>query len=245
LPILGHLSIPGTPRIKIISIFILILSVVFVRDIKVAFLGLCLATTLILISRIPFSFVFLHLRWVLLFALALSVTLFITVPGNCLLKLSFLSISKEGINLGVLISLRAISATLLIFPMIGTTRFNLTLKALQDIKVPDKIVQLIMFTYRYIFLFLDEERRLTLAATSRGWVKNTNLSTLKTIGTIAGMLLIRSFERTERVKDAMFSRGYNGRLNICEEFTLSVGDFFKASVIIACAFILNLSWWIK
>ncbi|MBC7188883.1 cobalt ECF transporter T component CbiQ, partial [Candidatus Aerophobetes bacterium] len=125
------------------------------------------------------------------------------------------------------------------------TRFNLTLKALQELKIPDRIVQLIMFTYRYIFLFLDEERRLTLAATSRGWKKRTNLSTLKTTGTLAGMLLVRSFERTERVKDAMFSRAYNGKLNIREEFTFSARDFLKASLIIACGFILNISWWIK
>lgn len=53
-------------------------------------------------------------------------------------------------------SLRAISAVLLIFPLLGTTRFNLTLKALEKIKIPDKLIQLLIFTYQYIFLFLDE-----------------------------------------------------------------------------------------
>lgn len=244
----AHLKSPlhsWDPRVKIISISILIFSVVLVGHPQKAFLGLCLAIILIFLSRIPFSFVLLHLRWVLLFTLSLSAILCLTVPGNSLLQFSFLSISWEGAGLGLLISLRAISAALLVFPMMGTTKFNLSLKALQKIKVPERLIQLIMFTYRYIFLFMDEERRITMAANSRGWVKRTNLSTLKTIGSIAGMLLVRSFERTERIRDAMFSRGYNGRLNILDEFTLTPKDLLKASVIIAFALILNFPCWIR
>lgn len=243
----AHLNSPmhsWDPRVKIISISILIFSICLVRSLQAAFLGVCLAIALVFLSRIPFSFVFLHLRWVLLFTLALSVTLCLTVPGNLLLRLSFLSISREGVSLSLLISLRAIGAALLIFPMLGTTRFNLSLKALQKIKIPDKLIQLLMFTYRYIFLFLDEERRITMAANSRGWMKKTNFSTLKTVGSIAGMLLIRSFERTERIRDAMFSRGYDGRLKILDEFALCPKDFIKASVVIAFALMLNFPWWV-
>ncbi len=244
----AHLKSPihsWDPRVKIISISILIFSVALVRDFQRALLGLCLAIALIFLCRIPFSFVFLHLRWVLLFTLVLSVTLFLTVPGDLLLRLAFLSVSREGVNLGLLISLRAVSAALLVFPMMGTTKFNLSLKALEKIKVPDKLVQLLMFTYRYIFLFMDEEKRISIAANSRGWVKRTDFSTLKTIGSIAGMLLVRSFERTERIRDAMFSRGYNGRLNVLDEFTLNLRDLIKTSLVIAFALMLNFPWWIK
>jgi len=127
--------------------------------------------------------------------------------------------------------------------MIGTTRFNLTLKALQKIKIPERLIQLFMFTYRYIFLLMDEEKRIFIAASSRGWVKRTNFSTLRIMGNLVGMLLVRSFERTEHIRDAMLSRGYNGRLNILDEFSLSPGDFIKASLIIAGALALNLSRW--
>ncbi len=233
------------PRVKIVSVSILILSIVLVRDLKVAFLGLSLAIVLVFLSKIPFSFVFIHLRWVLFFVLALFALICLTVPGNLLVRLSFLSISREGFKLSLLISLRAISAALLIFPMIGTTRFNLTLKALQKIKIPDKLIQLLMFTYRYIFLFLDEEKRMFIGANSRGWVRKTNLSSLKTMANLVGMLLVHSFERTERIRDAMVSRGYNGRLKILDEFTLSPKDLIKASLIIAVALLLNLSRWMR
>jgi len=242
----AHLKSPlhsWDPRVKIISIFILIFSIILVQDLKVAFLGFFLATSLVFLSRIPFSFVLVHLRWVLFFVLALSAILSLTVPGSLLVRASFLGISREGVRLSLLISLRAISAALLIFPMIGTTRFNLTLKALQKIKIPERLIQLFMFTYRYIFLLMDEEKRIFIAASSRGWVKRTNFSTLRIMGNLVGMLLVRSFERTEHIRDAMLSRGYNGRLNILDEFTLSPGDFIKASLIIAGALALNLSRW--
>jgi len=244
----AHLKSPlhsWDPRVKIISISILILSIVLLQDLRVAFLGLVLAIILVFVSKIPFSFVLVHLRWVLFFVLALFVVISLTVPGSLLVRLSFLSISREGVKLSLLISLRAISAALLIFPMIGTTRFNLTLKALQKIKIPDKLIQLLMFTYRYIFLFLDEEKRIFIGANSRGWVRKTNLSSLKTMGNLVGMLLVHSFERTERIRDAMLSRGYNGRLKILDEFTLSPKDFIKASLIIAASLLLNLSRWMR
>jgi len=59
------------------------------------------------------------------------------------------------------------------------------------------------------------------------------------------MLLVRSFERTERIREAMFSRGYNGKLNIIDEFTLNSGDFIKASITIAVALMLNFPWVMK
>ena len=146
----AHLKSPlhsWDPRVKIISISVLILSVVLLKDLRVTFLGLGLAITLVFLSKIPFSFVLVHLRWVLFFIVALFVILSLTVPGSTLVGLSFLSVSREGFELSLLISLRAISAVLLIFPMLGTTRFDLSLKALQKIKVPDKLIQLLMFTY--------------------------------------------------------------------------------------------------
>ncbi len=233
------------PRVKIVSLSILIFSIVLLQDLRIISLGLTLAIILVFLSKIPFSFVFVHLRWVLFFVLALFVVISLTVPGNLLMKYSFLSISREGVELSCLISLRAISAVLLIFPMMGTTRFNLTLKALQKMKIPDKLIQLLMFTYRYIFLFLDEEKRVFIGASSRGFVRRVNLSSLKTIANLVGMLLVHSFERTERIRDAMVSRGYNGKLKILYEFTLSPKDFIKASLIMAASLLLNLSWWMR
>ena len=61
------------PRAKLVSILCLILSVVLIPDVKMAFVGLAIALILVLISKIPFSFVLKRLRWVMLFIFPLFV----------------------------------------------------------------------------------------------------------------------------------------------------------------------------
>ena len=87
----AHLKSPlhsWDARVKIVSISSLILSIVLLEDIRVAFLGLVLAIILVFLSKIPLSFVFVHLRWVLFFVLALFVVTSLTVPGNLLVRFS-------------------------------------------------------------------------------------------------------------------------------------------------------------
>ena len=234
----AHLKSPlhsWDPRVKIVSILCLILSIVLLKNLFVAGLGLMLAVILVLLSRIPFRFVFLHLRWVVLFVLLFLIIMPLTVSGDEIARFHFLSISERGLKMACLIALRAVSAVLLIFPMMGTMRFSSTATALQRLKVPNKLVQMIIFTYRYIFVVLDELGRMFTAARARGFRSGTNLRTLKTVGNLIGMLFVRSYERTEHIHRAMVSRGYDGTLRVLDEFALVKKDFLKAAFVIAAA----------
>lgn len=228
------------PRVKLISISFLLLSIVLVTNLLVASFGLIIAIVLVFLSRIPLHFVFVHLRWVLLFILFFFIVMPLTVPGDEIFKLNFVNVSYKGIKLAFLIGLRAISAVLLIFPMIDTMRFDLTIKALHRLKAPSKFIQMTMFTYRYIFVLLGELGRMSTAAEARLFKKKVSIHTLKMTGNLIGMLFIRGFERTQRVYNAMASRGYKGSLKTLEEFKLSKMDFLKASFIITLAIALNL-----
>jgi len=242
----AHLKSPlhsWDPRVKIISILCLILSIVLVNNLFVAALGLMLAVILVFLSRIPFRFVFLHLRWVILFVALFLIIMPLTVSGNEIARFHFLSISERGLRMAFLIALRAVGAVLLIFPMIGTMRFNLTTTALQRLKLPNKLVQMIIFTYRYIFVVLDELGRMFMAARARGFKSGTNFRTLKTVGNLIGMLFVRSYERTEHIHRAMVSRGYDGTLRILDEFVLVKKDFLKAVLVIAAAGGLSFAGW--
>ncbi len=218
------------PRLKIISLLGLILSITFISYIPFALIGLGLSLLLLFISRIPFLFVLKHLRWVLLSVSFFLLIMPLTVAGNEIAKFYFLKVSYEGIRCASLISIKAIASILLIFPMIGTMNFSTTIKALERLRVPNRLVQIIMFAYRYIFLFIDETKRMTFAIESRGFKKKTNLHTLKTIARLLGMLFIKSYERTERIHRAMLSRGYDGNLKTLDEFRVCVKDILKASV---------------
>ena len=233
------------PRVKLVSFSFLILSIAFLTHILSAFLGLTLAVILIFLSRIPFTFVLKYLRWVILFALFFLIIMPLTVPGDRVLELSFLSISYQGLRLSVLIALRAISISMILFPMVATMEFHRTLKALEKLRTPNKFIQMIMFTYRYIFVFLSELIRMSTAAEARLFKRRTDINTLKITGNFIGILLIQALERTQRVYNAMTARGYTGRIKTLDEFKLSWLDYLKGVIIIILAISLNFARFIR
>jgi len=228
------------PRAKIIAFLFLIFSVVLIPDLKVAFIGLFFAIFLLILSRIPLSFVLGHLKWVAMFVLSFFVILAFTFPGKEMANFYFLSITAEGLYTGSLITVRAFSAVILIFPMIGTMRFDMTIKALDKLKVPNSLVQMLMFTYRYIFVFADEFQQMWTAMASRGFKLRTTLYALRTIGKVMGMLFVRSYERAERVYRAMRSRGYTGNPKTLVEFEIRRRDYILAAFIIGFAVSLHI-----
>ena len=228
------------PRAKLIAFLFLIFSVVLIPDLKVAFVGLFFAVFLLILSRIPLTFVLSYLKWVAMFVLSFLVILMFTFPGEEIASFYFLSISAEGLYTGSLITVRAFSAVILIFPMIGTMRFDTTIKALDRLKVPNSLVQMLMFTYRYIFVFVDEFQRIWTAMVSRGFKLRTTLYALRTIGKALGMLFVMSYERAERVYRAMRSRGYTGNQKTLVEFEIHKKDYMLAVFIIVFAVSLHI-----
>jgi cobalt/nickel transport system permease protein len=232
------------PRIKLVSLSALLVVVVILPTLPAAAGGLIAALVLLRLARIPFPFVAVHLRRALLFIGLLAAVLAVTVPGRPLLQCWSWTISREGVYLGLLVLVRSVSALLLIFPMIGTQRFDTTLHSLQSLHVPSTLVQLLLFSYRYLFLFLDEVSRLFTAAHSRGWCARLRLSALATWGNLLGMLLVRGFERTERIRTAMLSRGYRGQVQVLDHFQTGTPDYLKAGAVAALAVALVLLGWV-
>lgn len=232
-----HLKSPihyWDPRAKIISILTLIFSIVLLYNLKLALLGLVLSIILLLISKIPLKFVIWHLRWVFLFILPF----FLIMPFS--ISEGGVAVTHDGLEYASLVSLKALSSVILIFPMIGTMRFDSTAKALERLKIPNKIVQMITFTYRYIFVFIDEFSDISRSLDSRGFKRRTDMHTIRTLGIAIGMLFVKSYERSERVYNAMCSRGYTGNLTTFDKFKMVGTDWVKMLLVIGAAIGLHL-----
>ncbi len=207
------------------------------RDVPHALTGLAVSLAVVQISRIPLSFA---LRRLLPAAFFLGAFLLIYPLGS----------SGEGPRLGLVvysperglaaacIVLRAAAIVLLVFPMFGTSRFDVTMNAIRSLKVPAPLVQLAAFSYRYIYVYADELRRMRVAARARGFRSRPLLHALRTAGNGLGMLLVRSVERTERIRDAMVSRGYSGTFRTFDDFTTGAKDVLKAAAALAAAAVL-------
>jgi cobalt/nickel transport system permease protein len=93
----------------------------------------------------------------------------------------------------------------------ATTEIPALLAGLQRLRMPQLLVQIMMFMVRYGDVVTDEMRRMRIARESRGFVAR-DVRQLPVVARSAGALFIRTYERGERVHLAMLSRGYQGRL---------------------------------
>ena len=78
-------------------------------------------------------------------------------------------------------------------------------------RIPHVFLLILAFLYRYQFLLVDEAERMLRALQSRGY-RARSLLHARVIGSLLGMFLLRSYERSERVYAAMASRGFEGNL---------------------------------
>ena len=92
----------------------------------------------------------------------------------------------------------------------NTTRFVELLRGLRKLGCPQILVMNLGFLYRYLFVLTEEAMRMKQARDCRRVGQAPFRQELKILSSMLGTLLIRSFERAERMHCAMLSRGYSG-----------------------------------
>jgi len=146
--------------------------------------------------------------------------------------------SLAGAHLALTIVCKAMAVALLMEPMLATSSLPQTLQGFTDLGLPASLNQMILLCHRYIFVFQEEMSRMQRSMRVRGFVPRTNIPTLRTMGSGLGMLFIRSFERTERVYEAMLSRGYQGSFPAEVRQKITNMDLVKGVLFIMIAAIL-------
>ncbi len=185
-----------------------------------ALAALWLAT--VLLSDVPATLLLRRGLVALPFALA-AVTVLFTLPGQPLLVIPMgqrrLTISDAGLIRFLTIMLKSWLSVLMALLLSATTTFPDILRAMHGLRVPNVLVGVIAFMYRYIFVLADEALRLMRAREARMAAgpagQRSGGSVIwraKVVGGMAGNLFVRSFARSERVYQAMVSRGYAGEL---------------------------------
>lgn len=99
-------------------------------------------------------------------------------------------------------------AALLLLATTGMERIAL---ALRMIRVPKIFVLQLLLTYRYITVLIEEANRIWNAYMLRA--PGQKGVSFKAWGSLAGQMLMRSFDRAQRVYQAMGLRGFNGEYN--------------------------------
>ncbi len=154
----------------------------------------------------------------------------------------------RGAETAVVLLCKAAALTTLALVLLATAPLDATLKAAQALRVPGVVVQLTLMSYRYVFLLAQELGQLRIALRLRGYRNRANLHSYRTIGSVAGALLVRGWERGERVGQAMRCRGFDGRFRSLADFHTTAADVLMFTLIVGTALaVCALDWliWLR
>lgn len=127
----------------------------------------------------------------------------------------------------VYIAIRIFSSVLVAVVFASTTPLFEQIRALQFFRVPKIMTTMILFTYRFVFVFIDDMERMKLARKARGFRGGAHLldiRAMRTIGQTIGMLFIKVNERAGRVFDSLTNRGFSGTAVTGKRLKLQVVD---------------------
>lgn len=164
-----------------------------------------------------------------------------TYPGETVASLWGMNISAEGIQRAVVIVLRGNAVVLAVLALIGTLEPMKLGHAMARLGVPEKLVNLFLMTVRYVSVLFAEYSRLRMAMTARGFKASSSMHTWRSFGWLIGMLLVRSMERAQRVRDAMRCRGFNGQFHLLEQGSWQARDTLFL-VVVGMLCVLPLIW---
>jgi len=107
--------------------------------------------------------------------------------------------------------------------LISLTGFNTVCEALNMVGVPRPFVVQLLFFYRYIFVLVDEAERMERARSLRSF--NPGSRPFRVFISIIGHLLLRSYDRAERIYLAMRCRGFEGHIPMLRKLKFHWRDF--------------------
>jgi cobalt/nickel transport system permease protein len=220
------------PRGKLVVAALFAILIATAATYATALAGLALALLCLALARLPLRKVMVRLLVVNSFIFFLWVVLPLTYPGDPVWGFGPLAATRQGLVFTGLITLKSNAIIIALIALVATVPVVTVGQALHQMRFPDKLAHLLLFTYRYIYVFEQEYRRLVQAMKIRGFRPRTNLHTYRSYGYLAAMLLVRSFDRAERVFQAMLCRGFNGTFYSLKTFSWQRRDrlFLAASL---------------
>ncbi|MFC7492374.1 MULTISPECIES: cobalt ECF transporter T component CbiQ [unclassified Knoellia] len=238
-----HLHIDGDSvvhrlpaHVKLVGLLTFVLLVVALpREAHMARLALLgVALGVVLSTRVPLRHVASRLVVEVPFVVFALVLPFVATGPTT--QLGPFTVSRDGVEAGIALLLTATTSVLMAVAFATTTSSRDLVRALQHLKVPDRLVQILAFMVRYLGVVGSQAQRMRVARESRAFTARS-VGSWPVIASSAGALFIRSYERGERVHLAMMSRGYDGRMPVTDPMTARRADWMRALLPAALALV--------
>ena len=217
------------PRLRVVLAAALAVVLAAANRPAVLALGLAAGILGVLLARLSPMAVARRLVPLNVILLLAAAVLPLTTPGTPLAHLGPLDASREGAQLGAVILLKGNAAVLTLVVLLGSLDATVLGHALHHLHVPDKLAHLLLMTVRYLDVLHREYLRLRAAMRVRAFRPRMDRHTYRTYGYLIGMLLVRSFDRSERIVAAMRCRGFRGHFYLLDHFVSSGADLWFAT----------------
>jgi cobalt/nickel transport system permease protein len=201
------------PRVKLLSAVALLVMVISCRGsafpllVSLLCLGLCFSLG---IGMKTLAFRFSEPLFIAVTVLLLKLFWSGSVPLFSLNIAGFgLEGHRDGLIEGARIASRIVGGVSLLAVVGFSTPFTELMAALSWLKVPQVLIDVALFAWRYLFLLLEDAQVVYNAQRNRlGYVGYRR--GLSSFGTLAGVLVIKAFDNSQSITTAMVQRGYDG-----------------------------------
>lgn len=148
--------------------------------------------------------------------------------SNLLFSTTIINFYGVNISTGVLLFITIIIKNILclmaVFLLMATTKFDSITCELVHLKIPSIFVLQLVMIYRYIFVLVEE----ALTMIQAYQLKNPQSKGIafKDMGSFVGSLLVRSFERSNEVYNAMKCRGFDVKQAYLNYVDFEIENYF-------------------
>lgn len=203
-------------RHKLIGLTALIFAFALVEHWQLIPWMLLVTGGLYLMSGLPLSFWSDRIRYPGLFLLGVVALLPFLSGSTVIWSWGIISLRQEGLTAVWLIANRFISIITVGLVLFGTTPFLTTVRAMRSLGLPAILADMLLLTYRYLFEIAGSLTQMQRSMRLRGFHAHSHGcfpqlprgADLNRLASLAGTLLVRSYEQAERIYKAMRLRGY-------------------------------------
>lgn len=231
------------PRIKITVAFFFAAVVALSKEFPALFTALAVSLALMVLAKLSMKRVVYRLLIVNGLILFLWMFLPFTYRGEAWFNVGPLTGTRQGVLYASQITVKCNTVLLTLIALVATTPIFTLGQAMRKLCLPEKLIQLFLFTYRYIHVIFQEYHRLINAMRARGFIPRTTLHTYRSYAYLMGMLLVRSYDRAERIHNAMLCRGFHGKYYTLTRLSVKTGDIVYLSLMFVIILGLILIQW--
>lgn len=209
------------PRLRIVVAAVLSATAALLGRFEAVGVALAAGIALVALARVPARATLRRVLSVNAFMLLLVVLLPVTMGQTAIFRLGPIAYTREGLLRAAGIALKANAIVLVLTALLSTLEPIQLGRAMGRLYVPGKLIHLYFFTVRYLDVLHHEYERLRRAMRVRCFRPRMNGHTYRSLGYLVGMLLVKSFDRSERIVAAMKCRGFAGRFVLADSFVLT------------------------